>query len=54
MDPNANLSEQLELANQIIANHNYENEDAVQLATLVQELHTWLIKGGALPIVWKK
>ncbi len=58
MDPNANLTEQLELSKTILAIMDGETEldpdDAVRLAELVMSLHSWLTNGGFLPQKWGK
>ena len=58
MDPNENLTEQLRLASELIG---YEGSDsahiadcAYRLAGLVEALHAWIIKGGALPVIWEE
>lgn len=59
MDPTENLAEQLELAQRILAAVDDpdpsvvpEIEDAARLAELVEALHGWLLKHGALPAQW--
>ena len=59
MDPNANLKEQLELAQaiqQCTCNGNADCDDCShagqRLAELVVALHGWISKGGFLPVVW--
>ena len=52
MDPNANLAEQLRLADQI-QNSEWSNEDAALLAELVEALAAWLESGGFLPEAWQ-
>ena len=56
MDPNANLEEQLRLA-QRIQNDPSEDGDAHaadRLAELVIALHDWLNRGGFLPDAWSR
>jgi len=62
MDPDANLEEQLSLAQSIIEGDNVDPEghhvvsspeDAERLAELVLALHEWIQKGGALPSAWE-
>lgn len=57
MDPNANLQEQLELANEILdmVDRGITTSDAQaeRLAELVVTLDTWLTCGGFLPSAWK-
>ena len=64
MDPNANLTEQLEIAQQIISgvaqqvvSGDYDDidleEDAVRLAELVLALDEWIRRGGFLPGAWQ-
>jgi hypothetical protein len=62
MDPDANLEEQLSLAQSIIEGDNVDPEghhvapspeDAERLAELVLALHEWIQKGGAMPAVWE-
>jgi hypothetical protein len=58
MDPNANLKEMLELAEQI--QRDYEDEDgngvdqddANRLAELILAMHNWLGNGGFRPNAW--
>ncbi len=60
MDPDANLSEQLELARSIIGEFDRPNDnpeifmriDAARLAELVIALDEWLSKGGFKPARW--
>ena len=57
MDPDENLTEQLEIANRI---DNYNGnpldalEDAERLAELVLALNEYLYKGGYLPKTWQQ
>lgn len=60
MDPDENLTEQLRLAESILAAGDACNsdlldiaDDAERLAELVQALHGWLKKGGFLPSPWQ-
>ena len=54
MDPNANLTEQREIIQRMMAPDSLEIDtgDAVRLAELVLELDGWLAKGGFLPRRW--
>lgn len=52
MDPNANLSQQLEVAMRILYDIETDPQDAERLADLVMDLHEWLLKGGAKPALW--
>lgn len=56
MDPNANLKEQLDLANGIMKvwdDGAYPApEDAARLSELVVALDEWIRKGGILPEHW--
>ncbi len=63
MDPNANLIEQLKLAERLIldADAGPDNApmrinptDALRLAELVQALDGWIRSGGFLPAGWQK
>jgi hypothetical protein len=53
MDPNANLEEQLRLANDLVTAENTDPEEALpkaeRLAELVIALNEWRGKGGVLP-----
>ncbi len=51
MDPNANLSEMLELAHKV-QNDPYRWMSAERLAELVLALDQWIRKGGAIPDQW--
>jgi len=57
MDPDANLTEQLELSKKLI--HCLDNEpeppelaDIERLAELVLALNDWIRRGGFLPKLW--
>jgi hypothetical protein len=56
MDPDANLKEQLELAECINLcqdrGEKCSQVDAARLAELVAELNEWLLKAGAFPAAW--
>lgn len=56
MDPNANLEEQLRLANRLLsgrpASQRASRLDAARLAELVLALNEWIKKGGFLPDIW--
>lgn len=51
MDPNANLSRQLELAEKTLEDE-AASDDARELAELVLALHGWIKLGGFLPVAW--
>jgi hypothetical protein len=53
MDPNANLAEQLRLANNLLADDEPSLEDAQRLAELVEALNDWLRGGGFQPDAWR-
>ena len=56
MDPEANLKEQLELAEQISNCHDQnvviDEDDARRLSDLVLAMNGWIIRGGFLPHSW--
>lgn len=56
MDPNANLKEQLALANSILhawgTDQAVPREDIGHLAELVLALDEWIRKGGSFPTEW--
>ena len=52
MDPNANLDEQLRLANKILRSDKWTDADAERLAELVEALDGWIDRGGFLPQHW--
>jgi hypothetical protein len=64
MDPDANISEQLECARMIVflvdkgeltkAELDDVRGEADRLAELVQALDAWIVKGGALPKRWAR
>ena len=61
MDPEANLREQLELAESMVDNPEESEEhvddmcnDGRRLAELVLALNEWITKGGFLPTSWKR
>lgn len=61
MDPDANLAEQLRLARRIQAEWDqsdtppeFDPTDVARLADLVLALHGWIIRGGFLPLLWRK
>lgn len=57
MDPNANLEEQLRLAQRMLDvydRHNDNGADGARLAELVEALDAWLAKGGFLPERWQR
>jgi hypothetical protein len=49
MDPDTNLEEQLQLAENMVC---CEDKDARRLAKLVIELNIWVSRGGSLPGEW--
>lgn len=55
MDPDENLKEQKELAEQIIGDRSFTVDavDAHRLAELVLALDEWVSKGGFLPQAWQ-
>ncbi len=53
MDPNANLSEMLNLAESLVDDEN-ASDDAGRLAELVLAMHYWLQSGGFNPKLWDK
>lgn len=64
MDPDANLKEQLALAESIIEQADSDDSDgdmpqidthdAVRLAELVLAINEWISRGGFLPQQWRK
>jgi hypothetical protein len=54
MDPNANLAEQLRLASEISSADEPDVNDALRLAELVADLHSWIEGGGFLPLAWQR
>ena len=52
MDPNENLSRQIDLAS-CIDSGSFTPDEAIELAGLVLDLHTWIFKGGFLPDSWE-
>jgi len=60
MDPNANLKEMLERAQQILDDEDEKPDqrvhsaDAVRLAAVVLALNGWITNGGFLPSQWKR
>lgn len=53
MDPNANLSESLTLADDL-ANDPEASDGAARLAELVLSLNEWITRGGFLPDTWRQ
>lgn len=53
MDPNANLKEQLQIANRLLL-EGEDEDDTYRLAELVLGLDGWIKNGGFLPISWKQ
>ena len=58
MDPDANLEEQLDLAESILEAEDDEEDpdpvDAARLAQLVVDLNDWFVQSGGLPRAWKR
>ena len=61
MDPDANLTEQLQLVTELIECSDREHDgpcecqdNGARLAELVQALHGWIRSGGFLPKAWRK
>lgn len=58
MDPDSNLTEQLELAKDILgaADHggSIDEDDVVRLAELIESLDEWIKRGGFLPKRWTR
>jgi hypothetical protein len=54
MDPDANLKEQLRLAERLLSEETPDNDDVTRLAELVVALDDWLAGGGFLPKGWKR
>jgi hypothetical protein len=54
MDPNANLTEQLEIAALLLNDDPNNAVAAIRLAELVEALDGWLKGGGFLPDAWGK
>jgi len=52
MDPNANLTEQRQIAKAILADPDAHTYGAVRLAELVEALDEWIGRGGFLPTEW--
>ena len=55
MDPDANLKEQLELAQKFYGQDDltFDGEDVIRLAELVIALNEWIKNGGFLPKDWR-
>lgn len=53
MDPNANLEEQLRIAD-AIESGTADDDDIARLAELVRSLDEWLTNGGFLPSAWQR
>jgi hypothetical protein len=59
MDPNANLTEQLNLARAMVKSYDapdgngIDQDDSNRLAELVIALDQWLVKGGFKPTRWE-
>jgi hypothetical protein len=55
MDPTANLTEQINLADEMLRGTSVpSSQDAFRLAELVTTLHEWITSGGFLPNQWNK
>ena len=58
MDPDSNLTEQLEIAKDILGavDHGGEidEDDVVRLAELIESLDEWIRRGGFLPKCWSR
>jgi hypothetical protein len=54
MDPDANLEEQLDLAQQLLGETGPSLDDAQRLAELVVALDLWIRSGGFLPAAWRR
>lgn len=58
MDPTANLTAQIKLAERIIkefdAGDFVSPAEAAELAELVTALNEWITRGGSLPEQWKR
>lgn len=55
MDPNVNLEELRELAEEmLVSGCNPEHTNATRLAELVIALDEWIVKGGFLPKEWQR
>lgn len=58
MDPDANLEEQLVLADILLKNRRCDveerTENAQRLAELVVALDEWMRKGGFMPLKWAR
>ena len=52
MDPNANLREQIALAEKILTSSGATFGDSERLAELVLALDGWIKKGGFVPLDW--
>jgi hypothetical protein len=50
MDPDKNLKDQLDLANDLLEED--DDEKSLRLAELVLDLNEWILKGGFLPKDW--
>ena len=53
MDPNANLEEQLQLAN-CVNTGEYYHDDLHRLSELIIAMNDWLSSGGCLPDAWQE
>ena len=52
MDPNANLAEQVRIAQKILTNPVNDPVDIERLAELVISMNAWIHNGGFLPSAW--
>lgn len=53
MDPDANIKEQLDLAERLVEGRG-SADDAARLAELVLALNGWLTRGGFYPAPWRR
>lgn len=52
MDPNETLRKMLDLSAEVLRGDDSE-DNCIALAQAVEDMHTWIIKGGFLPDRWK-
>lgn len=53
MDPNETLRQMLDLSREIQKSENGTAYDADKLASLIIDLHWWIMQGGFLPDRWE-
>jgi hypothetical protein len=53
MDPDATLAKIRELATKIVNADELGPDDVFNLASYVEDMDTWLSKGGFLPLAWQ-